>query len=174
MKLLNYPKTKDDGYMKRFVLYNGVETKEFYNHAGFDKEIASYPILDRYGKVVEYMDLIGNFTRKPTDFATALYEYMQGRDMDLVQDYQYLVTFNTSLTDFPAKYMINPDVKKLVKAEEVYKFKKACENKVIKGLLNRVRCKRYLNRVINRKQSMANNLIKNGKNTVDIENYFDL
>lgn len=175
MQLVKFPKKMISvtpmGVYKCFVLYNGKRTQTFYDCAKFDEYIGSYPILDKDNEVVEYMDLIGNFTKQPTEFAKDLYDYISGRDVAVVRYYMYIKTYYTSLTEFPAKYLLNSQVREIVEDEEKYKSKNL--NKSVKGLIPRLKCKLYLNKTLNKKLKRAKEYIKDAE-TLAEENHFNL
>lgn len=157
---------------KYFILYDNDVSCLFYDNAEFDCYIGAYPILDKNKKVVSYMDLLGNFTDKPTEFSKDFYDYVSQRDVDVAYEYPYVTVLFTSLIDFPAKYMANDQIKELVIAEEEYKIKKVC--KETKNLILRLRCKKYLKRVLNKKLKEAKEFAKQNENNLDVEKYFNL
>lgn len=157
---------------KQFVLYDGQISKPFFTNAEFDSRIGSYPILNENNEIVEYMDLIGNFTNKPTKFAKEFSSYIDSRRLGVSDAYAGSIFFCTGLIDFPSKYLVDKKIRKIVKAEENYKFKTACMENNLVYLLTKLKCKLYLIDIYNQKIARAERLLKQmqikGKNIQDI------
>lgn len=161
MKIIKRPVIKQYGENKKFVLYNGRKTKSFCNCLEFDNKLGVYPIVDKNGKIVEYMDIVGNFTAQPTRLAMVLNEYVKSR----CQGVRFICGtstcfYFTTLTDFPSKYMTDKTVRDFIKKEEQYKYTLACKNNVFPNFIAKLRYKLYVMDVYNQKIQKSNKYIK--------------
>ena len=154
---------------KHFVLPNRQITKKFYNAQSFDMRTGQFPILDENGEIIEYMDLMGNFTKTNTLFAKKLYNYVASeRNIPFITkahgDYYYC-----GLLDFPSKYLIDDNVKHFIKMEERRRYLKLCNNHNFSSIFQRLMYKRYTNKVWKQKERKAEYL-KTHKDVYEIFN----
>ncbi len=113
------PKLQADQNGKYFKFYDGSRSKSIYGIGKFDDESGVYPILNNEGKVVEYMDLLGNFVQEPTKLALRFSDYYyENMTRPLVYGYGGYRVFDSPLKDLPSKYMVSKKVQKAVRAVE--------------------------------------------------------
>lgn len=134
---------------KRFVLRNGQETKTFYNAGNFDYTIGQFPIYDENDQVVEYMDLMGTFSKNNTNMAIRLYYYM------LAENYfpYYNMVFCEGILNFPSKYFTNTEVQDFIIEEELIRDELMKNNNV--SLVNRLRYRRMVSQCLKQKIKKA-------------------
>lgn len=149
----------EDGKIK-FVLWDGTKTKSVFNVADFDSANGVFPILNEQNQVVEYMDLIGNFTKQPTKFAQCFNDYIDSRLYGVGDRFEGLMFFYCRLVDFPSKYLVDKKIRKIVKDEEAYRYQQACEDKFFEKLIHRLCYKLYLREIYKKKIKKAERLIK--------------
>lgn len=172
----NKPKIVGEVGNMQFILFDGVKTKSFFNAAEFDCLKGVYPILNQHGQVIEYMDILGNFTIQPTKFAKDFNSYINSRNRGIcygcVENYVYF----TTLLDFPSKYLINNKVRNIVKREELSKYKNACKNKQFSSLLDKLGYRLYISRIFNKKVAKAKTALKilNVENKNDDDFYLNV
>ena len=90
-----------------FRLYDGSQTKEFSAIGDFNDNLGCYEICDGNGSIVEYMDLIGNFSKKPTTFAMHFNNYFKTRFFGVRYGVSPYGIYYTSVIDFPSRYFTN-------------------------------------------------------------------
>lgn len=173
MKIIEIPELIELNGKKQFALYDGKLTKEIYDCKDFDKETGVYAILDEQNNVVEYMDILGNFTTQPTLFAREFYYYISSRSSGVILKVEPGYMFFTSLTNFPSRFLANAEIRKIVKDEEMYKYKTACENMLLSGFVNRLRCKRFLLDVFKGKVKRGMKIVEMEGKEHEIENYYN-
>ncbi len=162
----------DIGNMQ-FVLYDGVKTKPVFNAMAFNSSIGSYPILNKQNQVIEYMDLVGNFTKTPTEFAKEFSSYIDSRLSGVIFGYAGFITFYTRLLDFPSKYLTDNRIRKIVKDLEEFRYREACNKGEFATLLERLRYKMYFRNIYHKKVKKAERIKKQYKiQGRDIENIF--
>ena len=132
---------------RQFVLHNGDITKEFYNVGLFDIETGMYPILNEKEEVVEYMDMLGNFSKHTTKFAYHFYKYaVSSKDVPFLVS-SYMKISYSGLVDFPSRYLADEKIKEIIKKEEKRRFKYARRHNEFDSLIDIVRYRIYLKQV---------------------------
>lgn len=154
----------------KFVLFDGTETKSVYSVGEYDKKLGVYPILNKNNEVCEYMDLIGNFTSKPTTFAKYFNEYIDSEKRGVGYGDVRCFIYYTGLIDFPSRYLIDKKVSNIVKQEELKRYNLACKRKLFISLFDRLKYKIYVSNIYNRKVSKAKQYFKQLKaNGLDVK-----
>jgi len=156
---------EEDGYC--FKLYDGTLTKKFASAKSYDSAKGTFAICNSHGKVVEYMDLMGNFTKKPTKFASDFKSYMASRNYGIVFVYASRYDFYTHLIDFPSKYLVDDKVKNVVWNEEMSRYQEACDDGMLLTMMSRLHCRRYIKNVFKNKVKKANKLKQKIKETLN-------
>lgn len=165
-----YALASDNGV--KFILNNGAETKSVFAFLEFNKSLGCFEILNKDYQVVEYMDLLGNFTKQPTQFAKQFSEYIESSNSGVGFGYPSFV-FYTTLLDFPSKYLRSKEVRQIVKAEEEYKYLRACKHSTFVSLLDKLKYKLYYKRIYKQKiDKMKYVLAKDNQN--EVKNYYEL
>ena len=155
------PKLNGEVGRMSFELNNGGRSKEFYFAEELNKSTGSYPIYDSNNKIVEYMDIIGNFSNKPTAFALDFYNYVTYESMSwLVLTVDNLMLFECALNEFPSKYLADEKIVKLVKEEEKRKYRTLCEMKQLTSLIDKLMYKKYVSKCLKMKLKRAEVLRK--------------
>ena len=159
----------------RFVLYNGTETKSVFGALPFDEQLGVFPIINKCNEIVEYMDCLGNFTKKPTQFARDFNKYINETGKGISFGFPVSDLFYTSLLDLPSKYLTSKKIREIVKNEENYKIQRAKSEGEFFGLIELVRYKLYISKIYKQKLKKALNLLKDLDSKKDVENlYFNL
>ena len=156
----------------KFVLNNGAETKSVFAFLEFNKSLGCFEILNKNYDVVEYMDLLGNFTTQPTKFAKRFYEYIESSNYGVGFGCPNYV-FYTSLIDFPSKYLRSKEVRQIVKAEEEYKYQRACDYSIFVSLLEKLKYKIYYKNIYKQKIEKMKYVLKTD-NENEVKNYYEL
>ena len=157
-----------------FVLYDGKKTKSVHSFYEFNNDLGGFVILDDKGEEVAFMDCVGNFTNKPTNFAREFNNYINSTGGGIKYGYPFTI-FYTTLINFPSKYLISNKIRKIVIKEENFKLKQAKENNEFFGLLEYLRYKKYVHKIIKEKFKKADTLKSHANlkyKTEDI--YFDM
>ena len=177
MKLKEFKKPILEGEFGNysFKLYNGMQTKKFISLGKFDTSLGVYEICDCQGNVIEYMDIMGNFSKKPSDFANHFNNYIETKYLGINYSTPPSCLYYTWLIDFPSKYLINKNVRKIIKNEEVERYNRACKNGTFCRLLDKLRYKIYIDKVFNQKLARAKDTEKkltlNKGKTINVEDY---
>lgn len=144
---------------KFFVFDNLDMSKDFYDSGEFDEEIGAYPIFDESGNVVEYMDLLGNFSNKPTSLAKFFYRYVCTEEkMPFFVPYPQEMFYITGLLNFPSKFMVDEKVRQAIKKEELRRYRLLSKDKIFPSLIVRLQYKAYLKSILKQKVCKANKL----------------
>lgn len=156
----------------QFVLFDNTITKSFFNALDFDRATGCFPIINKNCRTVEYMDLIGNFTKKPTKFAKEFYDYLETRCCCAVSGCACYAVYRSYLIDFPSKYMIDPKVRTIVKNEEKYRYIIACKSGDIRTLIMKLRSKLYLRKLylqkVRKAERLKKKMLKQGRKIQEI------
>ena len=146
-----------------FNIQNETSTK-FFHHAGdFDETSGVYPIYNEKNEIVEYMDVLGNFTQKPTRFAKLFYRYVTYEQMlPLVFKRNQLHSgYACAFDSFPIKYFLNKKFVQLIKDEENRKIEEMKRQKFIYSFFDvlgyRLSVIRNLKEKINMAKALENN-----------------
>ena len=143
---MNYKKPQlcgESGNMY-FEFGDGKKSKNFHSSKQIDHRTGSYEVLNLSGEV-EYMDLFGNFSKSPTEFASKLYDYINfERFNNLVYRSRSYTLYQTALTAFPSKFLINEKVLDFITKYEQQRFKKLCNNGSFVSLLEKMSYKRFV------------------------------
>ena len=144
---------------KFFVLRNGRKTKTFYDAGEFNFAIGQFPIYDKDGQIVEYMDLMGTFSKENTDVACEIYCY-------LVRDYipRMGAFYECGIEMFPSKYLTDLKVREFIKNEEDKRYRFACQSKSFTSIIDRLWYKHYISQWWKLKIKRANRMIKQREN----------
>lgn len=138
-----------------FELFDGLKTKSFYNVGEFDEVFGQFPILNEKEEIVEYMDLLGNFTENRTELAKYFYQYcISIVDVPVIKMGRYKM-FYTGISEFPSKYLLDERTKKIIKAEEKRRFKLSCKCHKFDSLIEMLRYRKYVNSYIKEKLQRA-------------------
>ncbi|MBR4998340.1 MAG: hypothetical protein IKY10_00525, partial [Clostridia bacterium] len=86
---------------KYFAFPDGTSSKSFYDAQKFSFRFGQFPIIDKDGNVVEYMDILGNFSKENTDLAYDLYIYALSIDNVPIKQFGKRGAYYTGLLDFP-------------------------------------------------------------------------
>lgn len=153
----------------QFVLFDGTVSKVVFEVLAFDKYLGVFPIVNKDKEIVEYMDIVGNFTKKPTKFAQEFYSYICSNNVG----YGYpCFTFYTALLDFPSKYLTDTKIRKIVKNHENYKIQEAKQNGEFNNLFEILRFKLYSKSIYNQKIAKADKLQKRLNEKQEVENNY--
>ena len=157
-----------------FVLYDGSITKKVHSFYEFNDVLGGFVILNDKQEEVEFMDCLGNFTKKPTAFAKYFNTYINSACQGIKYGFPFSVYF-TTLSDFPSKYLIDKKVRKIVKNEENFKIFTAMRCGDLNNLIEVVRYRCLVNDIYKKKIEKANKLLKNLKTKQKIEEiYYEL
>ena len=170
MKEFQKPFAKTNNGEVKFNLYNGIKTKSVFAFYEFNEDLGGYIIINEKGEKVEFMDCLGNFTKNPTQFAKLFNNYINSTEIGYGDP---VFTYYTSLIDFPSKYLINEEVRKIVKNHENYKIQKAYQECGFINLIECLKYKIYVNKIYKQKIQKAKRLMQkvNANNDVDIIYY---
>ena len=147
-----------------FVFANGRKSKEFYDVSEFDKFNGCYPILDQSGNVVEYMDMLGNFSKTPTEFASKFHHFVFfERYSALISRSSASAYYECAINWFPSKFLISQEIQEIVKEIEKQRFKKMCRTGCFVSIFERVRYFLYMKECMNIKLDKAKQLSQNPK-----------
>lgn len=138
---------------KYFVLRNGQKTKTFYDAGKFYYRSGQFPIYDENKNVVEYMDLMGTFTKGETHVAISLYYY-------ILSEY-YLpsqLTYMLGVLNIPSRHFMNPKVKEFILEEEKARNKLMSTYNI--SLIERLRYRHVVNSCLKEKLKKAKKLAK--------------
>ena len=175
MKQFEKPYAITENGEVKFVLYDGTKTKPVYSFCEFNNILGGYVILNELGEEVEFMDCVGNFTKKPTKFAKEFNRYINSTINQTAYSYPFCCVYFTTLIDFPSKYLTSKKISNIVKNEEVFKINQASRNGEFRNLLEKIRYKRYVMSVYRAKINKANRLLKKaGLKEKSEEMYLDL
>lgn len=139
---------------KKFVLRNGQETKTFYDAGNFNYSIGQFPIYNENNEIVEYMDLMGTFSKENTNLAVYLYNYV------LAESYMPLgsMVYQCGIYNFPSKYLTNEKVKRFIVQEEKARYKKMKTYNI--SLIEKLNYRIHTTRCLQNKLKNAKHLIK--------------
>ena len=138
-----------------FQFNDGRTTKLFLSVGKLDIQTGCYAIINEKNEQ-EYMDLFGNFTKQPTEFALHLYSYIVSEQrIPTVFKYYPITYFYTALVDFPSKYLINKEVLNFIVVEEQRRYKSLVKHKVFSNILDRLIYKKYANDILKQKKKRA-------------------
>ena len=172
-KIFKNPEISGQIGSMKFILYDGTETKLFFSVGDYNEKLGVYPILNKDNEIVEYMDLIGNFTCEPTTYAKYFKEYINSRKYGVGYGDVGCFIYYTGLIDFPSKYLIDKRVRKIVKQEEIERYNLACKRKLFFSLMDRLKYKIYVTNIYNRKVAKAKQYYKQFKD-IDVENIVNI
>ena len=132
------------GEMK-FMFSNGKTSKSFYNAGVLDDYQGVYPILDKEGNVVEYMDLLGQFSPQPTDFASSFHYFA------FFERYSYLIMrnermsyYDCAINHFPSKYLIDERMVKIAREIERNRFQYMCKHDMFVSIFDKLSYRLYM------------------------------
>jgi len=138
-------------------------------------DFGSYEICDLNGNVVEYMDLLGNFSKEPTVFAMHFNQYVQSKYLGVRYGIPPNTILYTSIVDFPSRYFMNKKIVKILKEEEYVRFKLACSRKSFVNMFEKIIYKHYVNSIFKKKLKRAKvaekSLIANNDKDFDVEEF---
>lgn len=143
-----------------FVFPNGEKTKTFYNADKFIFSYGQYPILNENGDVVEYMDLMGNFSEGQTELARRLYDYALSINQIPYKALGVQGQAYTGVLDFPSKFLKNEKVREFIEREEKKRFHRLCRGNGIPSFLHRIRYKLYIDKVWKQKMKKVQRLLQ--------------
>ena len=157
MKLKEFKRpVLDGGYGNYyFKLYDGSQTKKFDELKEFNNDLGCFEICDKKGHIVEYMDLMGNFSKRPTSFARHFNNYINSRHMGVRYSTPPNCLYYTYIIDFPSRYFINKNVREVIKSEEEERYNRACKNGSLRGMLEKLGYKMYVDKVFKQKLKRA-------------------
>ena len=158
----------------KFVLHDYSLTKEFHSAGEFDDFRGVYPIMDKKGKIVEYMDLVGNFTKSPTKFARYFNEYIKARNFGIGYGSVEYFIYSTALLDFPSKYMTNKKIREIVHDEEMYRYKNACKKGMFISFINKLGYKLYIKNIYKSKIKASKKYLTKDNTLLESDGYLDL
>lgn len=173
MKCFEKPCAVSNNGKVEFVLYDGTKTKSVFAFLEFDNCLGMFGILNEKYEVVEYMDILGNFSKKPTMFAKRFNEYINSSKYGIGYGCPQFMFF-TSLIDFPSKYLSSKKVRQIVKQEEEFKYKKACIFGEFSSLLEKLKYRLYYKKIYKQKIDKMKSDLKCKTENFDQQNYFEL
>ena len=175
MKNFKKPYKLEDKNGVRFVLYNGNKTKSVFGALEFDESLGVFPIINNKNQIVEFMDCMGNFTKKPTRFAHEFNKYINATGKGVCYGYPVNNFFDTALIDLPSKYLTSNEIRRIVQNEERYKIRLARKHGEFVGLLENIRYRIYVLKIYKQKLDRAKKLILKDNNKHNFEDlYFNL
>ncbi|MBO5954499.1 MAG: hypothetical protein J6Q13_00845 [Clostridia bacterium] len=158
--MINYiPKLLGKNGNKFFMFNDGTYSKLFYSAGEFDFYSCEFPILDESGKVVEYMDIIGNFSKDKTIFARKIYDYVTYEFFKpTIVRTPGFYGFYFALECFPAGYLTDERIKKFVIKEEKRKYEYLVNMKQFASLFERLGYKIFMKQILKKKLNKAKEL----------------
>lgn len=139
---------------KYFLFFDGRKSKTFYDASNLNTELGCYEILNADGKVVEYMDMLGQFTKAPTEFALCFCEYLMFEEYyPLVYQLPNSTTYTTALIDFPSKFLADAKVMKIVKEIENARINHLSQNGKLLSARDVNEYRKYVNNVFKLKMN---------------------
>jgi hypothetical protein len=142
-----------------FRFETGEKSKTIYFVGKFDEFTGEYPIYDENNQLVEYMDILGNFSKEKTELAECLYRHaIQERIMPVVAYAGYYTYFRAAIIDFPSKFLVDEKVRDAILKEERRKYNHMVSTHQFCSLLDRLSYKIYANQVIKAKLKKAQKL----------------
>ena len=145
---------------KYFIFPNGERSKTFYNANKFMYIYGQYPILNEKGEVVEYMDLMGNFSEGHTELAHALYAYAISINQIPFRAFGLSGEAYTGVYHFPSKFLKDEKVREFIKNEEDYRYCRLCECNRFRSIIERMRYKHYIDTIWKQKMKKVQRLLK--------------
>ena len=132
---------------KRFVLPTGEHTKTFYDASEFNSKTGHFSIFDEQGKVIEFMDLMGRFTKVETELAKHLSYYVRSGDYIPIKTYTDGDYYYSGVVDFPSKFLADDEVRAFIKSQEDHRYRKLCKLHCFVSLFERLSYKRYISKL---------------------------
>ena len=155
MTKVGMPKLIGEVGTMKFLLSDGTETKTFYSVTEFDVTRGQYPILNKDNEIIEYMDILGNFTKGKSEFAKVYYEYYNSIiNIPFIRTVSANLMY-TGLSEFPSRFLADEKIKKIIIAEEKRRFWWALKNHLFKSLIEALRYKKYVNGCLKDKLTKA-------------------
>lgn len=145
---------------RHFTFPDGTKSKTFYDAQKFNFRYGQFPILDKNGKVVEFMDILGNFSQDNTDLAADLYYYAISINNVPVKNFGKRGSYYTGLLDFPSKHLVDEKVRNFIQEQEDLRFDSFCKFGQFNNLFEKLRYKRYIKQVFKNKIKKASSLIE--------------
>lgn len=146
-----------------FEFYDGKKSKIFHSAKSLDAQNGTFEIK-LLNDETQYMDLLGNFSQKPTEFASALYDYISFENYNhLVYRSLKYVYFKTALVNFPSKFLINKDVLNFIVEFEWKRYQTLIENNRFVSLIEKASYKHFILKNIKAKLKRMKRLSKDEK-----------
>ena len=146
---------------KFFMFQNQMCSKVFYDAGKFDVLACQFPILNEKGEVVEYMDILGNFSKENTHFARKIYRYVTYEFLQpTILRRSKLNFYYFALADFPSFYLVDEKIKKFVIEEERRKYQFLINSHQFVSLFERLRYKMVMKQILREKLKKAKNIKK--------------
>ena len=158
------PKLLGEDGKKYFKFNDESVSKTFFSAGKFDVLACQFPILNEKGEVVEYMDILGNFSKENTHFARKIYRYIT---YEFLQPTIVRISksnfYYFALADFPSAYLTDEKIKKFIIEEEKRKYKYLVHSHQFVSLFERLRYKIIMKQILRRKLKKAKTLEETSK-----------